>query len=542
MAEQATIYENCTIFTMDRAAPPAEALLVGGDRIVAVGAADEVESQADSGTRRVDLAGRTVVPGFNDCHCHVLSFGLALERLDVGADAVRSIEEIKLAVRRRAAVSAEGAWILGRGYDQNALQERRHITRYDLDEAAPAQPVVLWHTSGHALACNSRALELAGVRANTSPPAGGDIERDAHGEPTGVLKEAPATDLVSRAIPSPTIAQGAEAIVRAMEVMARQGVTSATDASTGEGESISPSLEMYRTALRSGRLAGRITLMPQILYVAPPDSEEVRRPSELAMGDQPAWLAIGATKIFSDGALTTRTAALREPYADDATNSGLLIWEPETLASMIRRAHLAGWQIGTHAIGDRAVELVVNCYERALAETPRKDHRHRIEHCMLLDERLGQRIKRLGLVPTIQPGFIGRLGDAYIAALGMERASQLMPTQLFARLGVPVGFSSDRPVIPGLPLQGIRAAVERRTPGGVPLGLEHAVDTLEAIRLYTAGSAFAGRAERERGMLRRGMQADFTVLSRNPAGMTGEELDDLRVTMTVVGGGMTFEE
>jgi predicted amidohydrolase YtcJ len=277
--------------------------------------------------------------------------------------------------------------------------------------------------------------------------------------------------------------------------------------------------------------------MPQIRYVAPPDSEEVWPPSAFDAGNSPQWLAIGPTKIFSDGALTTRTAALREPYADDESNKGLLIWEPEMLAGMVRRAHAAGWQIGTHAIGDRAVELVVDCYEQALSAAPRPDHRHRIEHCMLLDEELGRRIKQLGVVPTIQAGFMARLGDAYVAALGMERASRLMPMQLFERLGIPIGFSSDRPVIPGLPLQGISAAVTRRTPSGQSLGPEHAVSPLQAIRYYTVGSAFAGHLEGERGTLRPGMLADFTVLSHHPAEGVP---DDLAILMTVAGGVVSY--
>jgi predicted amidohydrolase YtcJ len=326
-----------------------------------------------------------------------------------------------------------------------------------------------------------------------------------------------------------------------MRVMASQGITSASDAATGQRDLADEIVAAYRTASESGNLAGRITLMPQIGYVAPPDSDEVRPAETFNAGDRPLWLRVGPTKIFSDGALTTRTAALRQPFADSDDNLGILIWDRDTLAGMIRRAHRAGWQIGTHAIGDRAIELVLDCYELALREHPRDDHRHRIEHCMLLDRGLGERIRQLGVVPTIQPGFMARLGDAYIAALGTERAAQLMPMHLFAELDIPVGFSSDRPVIPGLPLQGVRAAVERRTPEGVELGPEHALPALEAIRLYTAGSAYATHMEREKGVLRQGFLADFTVLSRDPATTPAEEFGEIQVTMTVVGGNHSFE-
>lgn len=542
MNEEPVLYVNGNIFTMDRDTPRVEALLVRDGRIAALGPRDLVEVRAEGYVRRVDLEGRTVVPGFNDCHCHILSFGLNLEQVDVGADTVRTIADIKHALGQRAQRSAEGEWVLGRGYDQNGLEERRHPTRRDLDEVSTRHPIVVWHTSGHALTCNSRALELAGLTAATETPSGGDIERDEHGEPTGVFKESPAMNLLSSQVPPPTLPQGAEAIVRAMDVMASQGITSASDAATGHGPSITDEVQMYRSAARSGKLAGRIVLMPQIEYVAPPNSDDAHLVSEFLVGDDPEWLQIGATKIFADGALTTRTAALREPYADGDSNSGLLIWDQETLCSMIRRASAAGWQIGTHAIGDRAIEVVLECYEQALRETPRQDHRHRIEHCMLLDRELGRRIQQMGIVPTIQPGFISRLGDAYVAALGMERASQLMPMQLFDWMGITVGFSSDRPVIPGAPLRGVRSAMQRVTPQGIQLGPEHTMTALEAVRHYTSGSAYATHTEDWKGTLRRGSVADFTVLSRNPAETNFEDFGAIRVLITVAGGTETFRE
>jgi predicted amidohydrolase YtcJ len=411
---------------------------------------------------------------------------------------------------------AEGEWIIGRGYDQNTLAEGRHPTRADLDQVGGGRPVVLRHTSGHALTANSRALELAGITASTKTPDGGDIERDEHGEPTGVLKES-AMDLLEDAVPAPSRQEGAEAIVRAMDVMASQGITSASDAATGSGASIDAELSMYRAAMDSGRLAGRITLMPQVAYVAPPGSDEIHGPGDFDLGGRPDWLQIGPVKIFSDGAITTRTAALCDPYADSADNRGILIWEPEVLENLIVRSHSAGWQIATHAIGDRAIELVLDCYEKALQAAPRGDHRHRIEHCMLLPPALATRMQQLGVVPVVQPGFIGRLGDAYISALGMERASQLMPMERFDWLGITPAFSSDRPVIPGAPLKGIRSAMQRMTPSGVTLGREHAISALEGIRHYTTGSAYATRTEDRKGRLTRGMLADFTVLSHDPA-------------------------
>jgi predicted amidohydrolase YtcJ len=534
MTPPETLYHSCTVHTMDDAVSRADAFLVRDERFAAVGTRDEVEAAAGRGATRVDLEGRTVVPGFNDSHCHILDLGLALDRIDVSADAVRTVEDIRRAVAARAVDTRHGEWITGRGYDQNALPGLRHPDRRDLDAASPGNPVVLHHTSGHVLTCNSRALELAGVHAGTPVPSGGEIERDERGEPTGVLKEA-AMELVGRAIPPPSVERATEAIIAAMSAMSGVGVTSASDAATGDHDTLEPYLEAYRRAATSGRLSGRITLMPQIYFTAPPDSQDVRRADELDAGKHPDRLRIGATKVFSDGALSTRTAALRQPYADNPNNMGILLWDLAVLRSMIQRAHRAGWQIATHALGDRAVEAVLEAYESALEADRRADHRHRIEHCMIADEALARRIKRLGIVPSLQPD-IFRLGDGYVAGLGIERASASIPVGLFRRLGVPMAFSSDAPVIPCDPLQVIRSAVVRRTPRGINLGREHAATVMEAVSLYTRGGAFATRTESSVGRIAPGLLADFVVLSRDPAALPMDEFSSLRVVTTFVGG------
>jgi predicted amidohydrolase YtcJ len=524
---------------MDEVAPRADALLIDGERILAVGRLADVEAAVQRGARRVDLEGQTVIPGFNDCHCHVLGIGLGLSQIDVSADAVRTIGDIQRAVGARAAAVPEAQWIVGRGYDQNMLAERRHPTRAELDAAAPHHPVMLRHTSGHVVAGNSRALEAAGIGMRTADPAGGEIERGPDGEPTGLLKEA-AMELLLAAIPPPTRQQGSTAIVRATEVMASYGITSATDAATGEGESAEPELAMYRGALSSGAQRVRILLLPQIRYVAAAGSAEVHVTEEFAVGDKPEWLGIEGTKIFSDGAMSTRTAAMRVPYAGHADNIGMLLWDEETLVDMMRRAHGAGWQIVTHALGDRAVETVLDCYQQAMDGRPAGERRHRMEHCMVFDEALGRRMRELEIVPVMQPD-IFRLGDGYVAALGLDRACDVIPLRLLERLGVRYALSSDAPVVPCDPLANIHSAVERKTPSGVTLGRENGIDVMTAIRRYTVGGAYAMRTDGMKGMIRPGMLADFTVLSRDPASTPPEEWPSLRVTMTVVGGEVRYK-
>lgn len=532
--QEATLFENAAFVTLDPAHPQAEALLVHDGRISAVGSRADVADHAPSGVRTVDLGGWTALPGFIDAHCHVLSYGLTLDQVDVSPDTVQTIDDLKRTLGQRVSETENGEWVLGRGYNQNALQERRHPTRTDLDQVSEAHPIVLWHASGHALTCNSAALRVAGIDRNTSTPAGGDIEHDEHGELTGVLKEYPAMGLLTESIAPPSRERGTDAVTRAMHAMAAQGITTACDAATTAQD-----LVLYRDALASGDLHGRITLMPIIQDVAPLGSDETHGTAEFDVGDDPEWLTIGPTKIFSDGALTTRTAAVRQPFVGEE-GLGLLIWEPDQLLDMMTRAHHAGWQIATHAIGDRAVETVLDCYERVLEREPRLDHRHRIEHCMMVDQVLALRIQRLGVVPVLQPGFVARLGDGYVEVLGLARSEHLMPVGLFHDLSIPLAFSSDRPVIPGAPLTGILSAMQRRTPSGTVLGEEHCIAAVDAIELYTQGSAFAMHQESDRGALRAGMLADFVVLSHEPLSMPAERFADIQVEMTVTGGSVVY--
>ena len=537
MPDEAILYYNGIVHSMQKGVGPSEALLVRGERITAVGNREDLLALAP-GSTRIDLDGCTVIPGFNDCHAHLLSFGLTLDQLDVSADSVRSISDIVAVVAQRVQETRAGDWIHGRGYNQNELGESRHITRHELDAVSGGQPVVLDHTSGHVLVCNSRALELAGITRDSPDPPGGEIDRDHRGEPTGLLKEG-AMELLRRVIPTPSETEGRDAVLNAMTTLSSFGITSASDAWTGHGPSIEPELAMYRAAVASGRLTARITLMPLIAYVVPDDSDIVLLPRDFDAGEDPAWLRIGATKIFSDGALSTRTAAMREPYADDLSNRGILLWERGALMTAMRRAHEAGWQIAAHALGDRAVEMVLDCYEEAMSITPRPDHRHRIEHCMYADETLARRIRDLEIVPSLQPD-IYRLGDAYVAALGLERAAESIPTGLFRRLGVEVALSSDLPVIPGRPLDVIRSAMERKTPRGLELGPHHAVPVMDAIKGYTRGSAFATHSEEEKGTLAPGLLADFTVLSQDPVRTGLDDWDAIQVVQTAVGGRVMY--
>lgn len=540
--DTAVIYSNCTIITGEKEPSRATAFAVHNRSVLAVGDLDSVRSASPSGSREIDLAGAAVLPGFDDCHMHILSLGLSLGRLDVSPSITSSITGILRLVEQRASVSDGESWILGRGYNQNLLDEGRHPNRMDLDPVSGSKPVALWHTSGHVMAVNGAALKLAGITDSTPDPAGGEIERDQHGQATGVLKET-AMGLVAGRIPPPTPAEATQAILNASSLLAREGITSASDAATGQHAGLEVELQAYRSALDSADLRTRIVLMPLIQQVTSTDEHDrvsAHRRADFDAGSRPEWLKIGPTKIFSDGALTTRTAALREPY-QDGSGMGLLTWSERDLQSLVLSAHTAGWQIAAHAIGDAAVDAVLDAYELAHSSNPRIGARHRIEHCTIVDRKQIDRIGALGVVPVLQPEDIAVLGDAYPVALGRDRAANNSPVGWFLETGLPIAFSSDRPVTPGDPLAGIRAAVERRTGSGKILGEEHRIDAETAIRLYSAGGAYATFSEGSKGALGAGLHSDFVVLDRDITACPAEEITEARVLMTIVDGQAVFE-
>lgn len=523
---------NGTILTMDSTQPEVEAFGVIGDRIVAVGSLAEVEAALPRGARRLDLAGATCLPGFNEAHNHMINFGLVLAQVNCRYPAVRSIEEIVAAFAERASQTPPGTWVRGRGYDDNVLAEHRHPTRWDLDRASTTHPLVLVHSSGHMLVANTRALELAGITRETPDPPGGHIARDEHGEPTGLLQEN-AMDLIERVVPPPTVDEMVEALRRCSEAYAAAGITSSQDAGLDDPKQV----EAFQRAVERGALQLRTSIMIRHQLL----------PHLLGLGIKQGFgderLRIGPVKLFADGSLIGRTAAVSRPFLDDPRpdNRGITIWTPEELDELVWQAHAAGFQVATHAIGDRAIEMVLDAYERALARLPRADHRHRIEHCGVLRPDLIERIARLGVLVVSQPIFIAEYGDGFIRHLGLERIQLTYPFRSLLEAGIRLVFSTDCPVSSYQPLRCIQAAVLERTASGRSYALEEAITVEEALPLYTVNGAYASFEERRKGQLRPGMLADFVVLARDPRRVPPEELADVPVLRTVIGGRTVYE-
>ena len=527
--------------TFDVTRPTATALAVSSGRIVAI----DADAAGLDALVRHDFGPRAAIfPGFHDAHCHTTGVGVSLGELDLSSPPVTSLEHLYDLVAERARRLPPGAFVVGSGYDQNKIGGR-HPQRAALDRAAGGRPVWLKHRSGHMCVVSSAVFALMDG-AERLPVEGGSVVLGASGEPTGLLEER-AQSLVQRLVLPRPVEEIASAIRLAHERYSAEGLTSVTDAGIAGGWIGQSPLELaaYQLARERQWLRARSTVMisSDVLHPvdAHPDDGATRALDagvRTGLGDE--WLRIGPIKVFSDGSLIGRTCWMGEDFADDPGNAGYPQAAPEELRETILAAHLAGWQVATHAIGDRAVGLVLDCYAEALARWPRADHRHRIEHCGVASDEAADRIAALGVVPVPQGQFISEIGDGMLAALGPERGALAYRMGGFRRRGVVVPGSSDRPVVDGRPLAGIRDLVRRTTAAGAVLGPEEAVSAEEALRAYTWGSAFAARCESERGTLSVGKLADFVVLDADPRLVEAEAIGEIGVLATVVGGAVAW--
>jgi predicted amidohydrolase YtcJ len=532
------LFHSGRITTLDDERPVAHALGVIAGRVV--GLDGEVAGLAAD--VRYDLAGAAVVPGLHDAHQHLGARGEELLRCDLSPTAVTDLDDLAAALTRYAADLPPDAWVLGVGFDDAKLGGLP--TRGLLDRAGGGRPVWIAHASHHAGVLSTAGFHRLGYRDPQDLPdvPGGVVGRDADGEPTGLLAERAMAPVLAALRPSPFEAH-VEAIALGSRTALAEGLTSVTEAGlagllTGNGPS---DLAAWQAARDRGLLAVRATLLPEAsalhaLVGDAPDGPGVGLDLGLRTGFGDDRLRLGAAKLFADGALTARTAALREDYADDPGNRGVFQEPPDRLHERILAAHRAGWQVATHAIGDAAIDVVLDAYEQAQARWPRADPRHRIEHCGLADDGQVRRIARLGVVPVPQARFLTELGDAYLPAVGSDRRERLYRQRAYLAAGVEVPGSSDCPVVAGAPLLGIQALVTRELPDGTVLCPDERLTPLEALRAFTIGSAYADHQERRKGRLRRGMLADLVVLGDELTAVPPERIGAIEVVATVVAG------
>ena len=528
------IFTNGNVITVDKRDRICEAAAVTGNRILHAGDADEVEKLAGPDTEMIDLSGRSLLPGFIDAHCHPGSYGAMKRHIGCRPKDVRSIEDIKKAVSQRTKTTSIDDWIVGRGYDQTQLEENRHPTRWDLDQAAPDHKVCIFRTCGHVLAANSVALAEVGYGSDTPDPEGGKIAKNDQGEPTGVIYEAARVPFWKATFSSLQELEKSTPMMN--DDFIRYGITSAHDASGRNPNE----LRAYQKGVAEGWLNVRLYVMSRIsgdIHVGNHFLE-----TGLVTGFGNDQLRLGPIKLMIDGSVGGASAAMRDPYPEDSDNYGILYMSQEALDRQILEAHRAGWQVGVHAIGDRGVEMTIDAFEKALQKYPRKNHRHRIEHCGLLDDPLMDRIQTLELVPVLGVPFIYELGDYYISILGKERLNCMYPQKSLLNRGIICPLSSDAPVIDPNPMHGIYSAVTRKTKTGQSVSPTETVDIMDAIRGYTTHAAYASFEEHIKGSIEAGKLADLVVLSDNIFDKAPEEILNLEVDMTMVDGEVVYRK
>ncbi|SFS12087.1 hypothetical protein SAMN04487783_1670 [Agrococcus baldri] len=536
------IFTGGRIRTFDPARPTASRIGVLHGRIV--GLDEELDgAQAD---RVIDLGGQPVLPGFHDAHYHLSLTGARLAALNIRPTAVRSLEELYRAVEQHAATLAPDEWVRASGYDQNFLED--HPTAEGLDRVAGGRPVLLEHVSGHMTVANTRAFELAGYPGREGVPAvdGGGMPRDADGRPLGLLQEQ-AMQLIYRLVRPMPLDDVQRNVGLASEQALHYGLTSVTEPGIGAVDMVGNTpvdYHSYQQAIEQGTLGVRTTLMPFVTTLHDID----RMPEwfgldlgiRTGLGDD--MLRVGPVKVVSDGSFIGRSAAMHRCYRGEADNDGVLLFPEATLRDFIVRAHASGWTVATHAIGDRAADLVLDAVEEAQRRVPRPEVRHRIEHFALAtDERIA-RAATLGVIPVPQGVFISDFGDGMAEAVEPELRDLIYRVKSLADAGIVLNGSTDSPVSDGNPLVSIQDMVLRRTGSGELLGPDERISAEEAVRAYTYGSAYAVSQEHDKGTLRVGQLADFVTLTDDLLAIEPERIREQQVTATVVGGEVRFGE
>jgi len=535
------------ILTMDSKDSVAQAIAVTGGRILAVGSDKQVLALATEGTQVIDLGGRAATPGLIDTHAHIAEGG-ADEVYDIPLGDARSIADLEAKVAARAKDAKPGEWLSGAGWDEGKLSEGRMPSAADLDKVSPDNPVFLLHTTGHYAVVNSAALKLAGITAATPSPTAGTIDKDASGQPTGVLRESAAMGLVGHLMPDRTVEQIEQGILHEFGILHSEGITAVKDPAIGPKD-----WEAYRALLTADSLTERVCVLwaagatLDTAKAALAHLEEApHAPKSLGDG---RLVSCGA-KIFMDGSGGARTAWMHEAWnkgwdGHDDDNHGYPTTDPGTYRAMAKLFHDKRYQIGTHAIGDKAVDWVVDTYAKLEKDDPAKDVRHTIIHANLdtphaLDAMAAlQRDYQAGY-PEAQAEFLWWIGDTYAGNYGPLRAPHVVPLKSFLSHHIRWGGGSDFPVTPVAARYGIWASVQRETLKGTygkqPFGTKEAVSVHDALRSYTSWAAPLLYLEDKIGSLEKGKRADIAIWDRDPYTVSPDQLKDMKCLITLLDG------
>lgn len=534
-AHAGTVIDNANGYTLDSKGELVQFTTLAIDdqgKIIAVGKGAEVAARAP-GARRVDLQGRTVLPGLIDAHGHVFGLGQMLTQLDLSQ--ATSLEGALTSIGDYARANPGQGWLRGRGWNQENWKLGRFPTAADVDTVVSDRPVWFERVDGHAGWANSRALEAAGITDKTPDPAGGKIMRDANGKATGVLVDA-AQELVTKVLPPQTEAEGRVALDRALGAMAKVGITSTHDAGLGVFED-----RLYRAYADQGKLTARIYGM---IGGTQEDFDALSKNGPLKTYGNDMY-ALRAVKLYSDGALGSRGAALIKPYSDEPHSHGLLFYKTAQMDAMMKKAMTRGYQVNVHAIGDAGNHQILDIYQKELAATKSAAQRHRIEHAQVVTQADIGRFKTLGIIPSMQPTHATSDKNMAETRVGPERIKGAYAWRTFLHQGSRIACGSDFPVESPNPFFGIHAAVTRMDHAGQPIAgwhPEQAMSLKEAFRCFTLDAAYAGHAENSLGSLEPGKWADFIVIDQDLFKMPTYDIYKTGVLQTWVGGKQVYQK
>ena len=537
-----TILYNGKIYTLDNRGTVAEAIYIKGNKIAFIGENEEALRFKNKDTKLIDLEGKMAVPGFNDSHMHLLSYGYTATKIELNS--AKSIEDLILLGKERlnSGNLKKGDWILGRGWNNDYFDDNRLPTRYDLDKITTDSPICYTRVCGHILVVNSKALEIVGIDRNSPQVPGGKFDLDENGEPLGIFREN-AMDIIYSAIPDPDIESIKSMILKCSEDAVKQGITSiqTDDFEQLPKKDYEKIIKAYLELIDEGKL--KVRVYEQCLL---PDVKKLK--NFLEKGYTTGWgneyFKIGPLKLLADGSLGARTAYLTEPYNDDNSTSGIPVFSQEEMDELVLTAHNGGMHVAIHGIGDGAMYMACESIEKALKENPREDHRHGIVHCQITDMKLMNKFKELNLVAYVQPIFLHY--DMHIVEdrIGKERARYTYNWKRMIDMGIHVAGGSDCPVEKFDILPNLYSAITRKDLNGYPENgwlPDQKLTVDEALRIFTVEGAYASFEEDIKGTLEVGKLADIVVLEKNLFDIEPEEIKDVKVDLTIMDGKIVYE-
>ncbi|PKG25288.1 amidohydrolase [Niallia nealsonii] len=529
MKKADVVFINGEVITVDQHFSITEAVAILDHKIMAVGKNEEIKKYIGGETKIIDLEGKSLLPGFIDAHLHMAETGLTKLAFDVRA--VESMEDMIALLKQQTKDIPKGQWIRGWGFNDNRIKEGRMPTRWELDEISTKHPIYIQRSCNHILSANSYALQLAEIHNQSEPLEDGEIEKE-NGIVNGVLKESARMKVLD--LDQYSEREYLEAIQIASKEFIAAGITSVHDL----GSKFPKHMIMMQKAMRDPDIKIRI-YGTVVSFDNTTDAIGQTLEAGILSGAGNDRFRIGPSKLFLDGSLTGRTAAMKDGYIGDKNNKGIVYLSQEKLHSIMENPHLAGCQIAAHAIGDTAVEMMVDCIEHVTSLDNRKNHRHRIEHASVTSKELLKRIKDLEIVVIPNPAFLYPFGEEYVNNIG-ERAQSMFPIRSFLDYGIMVAAGSDSPVTEYNPIIGIYELVNRRTKNGLLIGPEERITIEEAIKIFTYNGAYASFEEQTKGSIEPGKLADLVVIDQSILRCPSEDILHVKVEMTVFNGEIVY--